>query len=191
MSPETFAHVGLLRQYARQRKRGGSVTVREELSQIDATAGPRQQQRQRPPLVLLFAAAVVGASITLITIWGVDSSPPVAQGPSAFHAGFDFRSFKIIDHLGTVQINIWVKNVGAVTTSGTCAVMVRSGTGPHFYRGSSAFAVTSLEPHRSKQFIEVVTGVSYDGDATGPIGNLDRPLPQYARLRKGSLVACA
>jgi hypothetical protein len=166
------------------------VTFREELTQTDATAGPRQRKRQRPPLVLLFAAAVVGALITLITIWGVDSSRPAADGPNALHAGFDFRSFKIIDQLGTVQVNIWVKNAGAVTTSGTCAVMVRSGTGPHFYRGSSAFAVTSLEPHRSRQYIEVVTGVYYDGDATGPIGNLDRPLPQYARLRKGSLVAC-
>src|ERR1022692_4669471 len=100
---------------------------------------------------------------------------------------------QIVDQLGTVNVDVWVKNEGRVTKSVTCAVIVTSGTGQrhHMYRGSAAFTLASLEAHESKHLVEVVTGVYYDGDATGPIGSRSRPIPQYARLGQGSDVECA
>jgi hypothetical protein len=99
----------------------------------------------------------------------------------------------IIDQDGTVNVDVWVKNDGPVTRSATCAVLVTSGTGQrhHMYRGSAAFTLTSIAPHTSNHFVQVVSGVYYDGDATGSIGSRVLPLPQYARLGPGSLVKCS
>jgi hypothetical protein len=101
-------------------------------------------------------------------------------------------TMKIVDQLGTVDVDVWVKSEDRVTESVTCAVIVTSGTGQrhHMYRGSAAFNLSTIEPHESKRLVEVVTGVYYDGDATAPIGSRFLPLPQYARLGRGSSVTC-
>ena len=176
----------------RQAQSGVLVTFQEEVSRVEPARKPRQNRRWKWPTVLLFAAAALGALVTLVTIWSLGPSPPIIERPSSLQAGFGSNTIKIIDQLGTVNVNVRIKNEGRFTASATCAVIVTSGTGQrqHFYRGSAAFTLTSIEPHKSKHLVEVVTGVYYDGDATGPIGSRDLPLPQYARLSKGSLVEC-
>lgn len=167
------------------------MTLPEEYSQPDPARKPRQSRRWIWPTVLV-AAAALGASVTLVTIWSLGPSSPIVERPSSLQAGFGSNTMKIVDELGTVDVGVWVKNEGRVKTSVTCAVIVTSGTGQrhHWYRGSAAFTLTSLEPHKSRHLIEVVTGVYYDGDATGPIGSRYLPLPQYAKLGKRSLVQC-
>jgi hypothetical protein len=137
-------------------------------------------------------AAVVGALLTLVTVWAIGPSSRIVGRPSSLQAGFASNTMKIVDQLGTVDVNVWVKNESRVNTTATCAVIVTSATRQrqHFYRGSATFNLTLFEPHRSKHLVEVVTGVYYDGDATGPIGSMNLPLPQYARLSQGSLVKC-
>jgi hypothetical protein len=112
--------------------------------------------------------------------------------PSSLRAGFGSNTIKIVDQLETVEVEVWVKNEGSTSASGTCAVIMTSGTGQrlHFYRGSAAFILSSVEPHQSRHLVEVVTGVYYDGDATGPNGSRELPLPQYVKLANGSLVKC-
>ncbi len=167
------------------------MTLQEEYSQPDPARKPRQSRRWIWSTVLV--AAALGASVTLVTIWTLGPSSPIVERQQSLQAGFGSNTMKIIDQLGTVDVDVWVKNEGRVNTSVTCAVIVTSGTGQrqHWYRGSAAFTLTSIEPHKSRHLIEVVTGVYYDGDATGPIGSRSLPLPQYARLGKRSLVQCA
>lgn len=141
-------------------------------------------------------ALVVGAALraleTLITIWSLGPTSPTVDRTSSVQAGFGSNTMKIVDQLGTVDVDVWVENAGRVKKSVTCAVIVTSGTGQrhHMYRGSAAFTLASIEPNGSKHLVEVVTGVYYDGDATGPIGSRYLPLPQHARLGQGSLVEC-
>ena len=168
------------------------MTFREEISQPEPARTPRQDRRWLWPTFLV-AAAALGALVTLVTVWSLGPSSPSVERPSSLQAGFGSHTMTIVDQLGTVDVDVWVKNEGRVKTTATCAVIVTSGTGQQqlFYRGSAAFTLTSIEPHRSKHLVEVVTGVYYDGDATGPIGSRDLPLPQYARLSRGSLVQCS
>lgn len=148
------------------------MTYQGEFAQPEPARKPRQNRRWKWPTVLAFAAAALGALVTLVTIWSLGPSSPNIERPSSLQTGFGSNTMKIIDQLGTVDVEVWVRNEGRVTTSTTCAVIVTSGTGQrqHFYRGSAAFTLTSIEPHKSKHLVEVVTGVCYDGDATGPIG---------------------
>ena len=141
----------------------------------------------------MIMAAALGAMVTIIAFKSLGASSPPVAPPSSLQAGFGSKIITIIDQLGTVRVDIWVKNEGHVARSATCAVIVTSGTGQerHVYRRSAAFTVSSVKPFVSKHFVEVVTGVYYNGDATGPIGSRLLPLPQYARLSKGSLVQCA
>jgi hypothetical protein len=141
----------------------------------------------------LVVAAALGALVTLVTIWSLGPTSPTSERPGSLQAGFESNTITTIDQLGTVNVDIRVKNEGHVTKSVTCAVIVTSGTGHphHLYRGSAAFTLPSIKPHESKHLVQVVTGVYYDGDATGPIGSMLLPLPQSARLSKGSLVECA
>jgi len=168
------------------------VPLHEEFSQTEpAPSAPHGRHWRRPP-VLFFAAVGLGAAVTLITIWSLGPSSPTLPGPSSLQAGFGSNTIKIIDQLGTVEVAVWVKDEGRASTSVTCAVIVTSSTGQrqHLYRGSAAFTLTSVEPGKPRHLIEIVTGVYYDGDATGPIGSRNLPLPQYTRLSKGSLVEC-
>jgi len=97
----------------------------------------------------------------------------------------------IIDQVGTVDVELWVKNESGASVSATCAVIVTSGTVHELYRGSAAFSLVSIEPHSSRHLLEGVTGVYLDGDATGPIGPRYLPLPQYAKNARGRLsIAC-
>ena len=114
------------------------MTFQEASSPTESTP----VSRQRRPIVVVVAAVVLGAFVTLVIIWSVGPSSPNVEQSNSLHAGFDFNHMKIIDQDGTVDVNVWVKNVGDVATPGTCSV--RSGTGKHFYRGSSAFSLNSL-----------------------------------------------
>ena len=168
------------------------MTPTDRLAKPESARGTGQNRSWVWPTGLV-AAAALGALVTLITIWSLGPASPTVERPSSLHAGFGSNTMKIVDQLGTVDVDVWVKNEGRVTKSATCAVIVTSGTGQrhHMYRGSAAFTLASLEPHESKHLVEVVTGVYYDGDATGPIGSRSRPIPQYARLGQGSDVECS
>ncbi len=139
-----------------------------------------------------FIAAALGALLALMIVWLVGPTSRVGGPDVVVDAGFSTHTITIIDQLGTVHVDVWVKNHERFAVSATCAVIVRSGTGHphHHYQGSAAFALRSIGPQQTKRFIEVVTGVYYDGDATGPIGSMLLPLPQYARLSAGSTVQC-
>jgi hypothetical protein len=139
------------------------------------------------------AAAALGALVTLVTIWSLGGQSPNVGTLNPIQSGFDSKTVKIIDQLGTVEVDVWVKNDSSVAKSTTCAIEVNVGTGQkrHMYLGSAAFTLTSVKPLESRHLIEMVTGVYYDGDATGPIGSMLLPLPQYAKLSKRSLIECS
>jgi len=140
-----------------------------------------------------FAAACFGALATLTTIWSIGPTTPAVERQIVLRAGFASPTMEIVDQLGTVDVSLWVKNVGRSDLTATCAVIVTSGTGQrhHQYRGSAAFSLASMRHDQLDHVTEVVTGVYYDGDATGPIGSRNLPLPQYARLGIGSRVVCS
>lgn len=167
------------------------MTLAEQASDFQSARIGKDRRWLRPTGLL--AAAALGALLTLVTIWSLGSTSPTVETSSSLQSGFGSNTMTIIDQDGTVNVDVWVKNDGPVTRSATCAVLVTSGTGQrhHMYRGSAAFALTSIAPHTSKRLIQVVSGVYYDGDATGPIGSRLLPLPQYARLGLGSLVSCS
>ena len=169
---------------------GGLKTLTDKFAGPYSVRRTGHYRRGVWPKVIL--AAALGALATLVAIWSLGPTSPTVVPLRSLQAGFGSKTMTIIDQLGTVRVDVWVKNEGRVTMSATCAVIVTSGTGQkhHWYRGSAAFTLASVKPHVSKHLIEVVTGVYYDGDATGPIGSKLLPLPQYARLGKGSLVAC-
>ncbi len=168
------------------------MTLTDHFSKPKSVRGTGKYRSWVWPTSLIVAAAL-GALVTLVTIWSLGPTSPTVERPSSLQAAFGSNTMQIVDQLGTVDVDVWVKNEGRVTKSVTCAVIVTSGTGQrhHMYRGSAAFTLASLEPHESKHLVEVVTGVYYDGDATGPIGSRPRPIPQYARLGQGSDVECA
>ena len=141
----------------------------------------------------LVVAAALGALVALVTIWSLGPTSSTVERTGSLKAAFGSSTMTIVDQDGTVDVDVWVRNESRVTKSVTCAVIVTSGTGQrhHMYRGSAAFTLASIEPHESRHLVEVVTGVYYDGDATGPIGSRFRPLPQHARLGRGSFVECA
>ena len=168
------------------------MTLTDHFSKPKSARGTGQDRSWVWPTGLV-AAAALGALVTLVTIWSLGPTSPTVERPSSLQAAFGSNTMKIVDQLGTVDVDVWVKNEGRVTQSATCAVIVTSGTGQrhHMYRGSAAFTLASIAPHESKHLVEVVTGVYYDGDATGPIGSMLLPLPQYARFGQGSFVECA
>jgi hypothetical protein len=136
------------------------------------------------------ATAALGSLVTLVTIWSIGPSHS-DESSVALASGFGSNTMKIIDQDGTVDVEVWVKNIGRAG-SATCAVIVTSNTGQrhHHYQGSAAFSVRSMRPDQKEHIDQVVTGVYYDGDATGPIGSRLLPLPQYAHLGSGSIVRC-
>jgi hypothetical protein len=168
------------------------VTLTDHFSKPESARGTGQSRSWVWPTGLVVGAAL-GALVTLITIWSLGPTSPTIEQPSSLQAGFGSDTMKIVDQLGTVDADVWVNNEGRLTKSVTCAVIVTAGTGQrhHMYRGSEAFTVASIRPHESKHLVEVVTGVYNDGDATGPIGSRNLPLPQYAILGHGSLVECS
>jgi len=88
---------------------------------------------------------------------------PANDGLSSLHAGFGSNTMTIIDQVGTVDVELWVKNESGASVSATCAVIVTSGTVHELYRGSAAFSLVSIEPHSSRHLLEGVTGVYLDG----------------------------
>ena len=168
------------------------MTLTDLSSKLESARGTGQDRRWLWPTGLAIAAAL-GALVTLITIWSLGPTSPTVERTSSVRAGFGSNTMTIVDQLGTVDVDVWVKNEGRVTKSMTCAVIVTSGTGQphHMYRGSAAFTLASIGPNESKHLVQVVTGVYYDGDATGPIGSRYLPIPQSAKLGHGSLVQCA
>jgi hypothetical protein len=167
------------------------MTLTDEVSEPQSARGTGKRRSRVRPAGLLLAAAL-GALVTLVTIWSLGPPSSTVERPSSLQAGFGSHTMKIVDQLGTVDVDVWVKNESSERQSAACAVIVTSGTGQrhHMYRGSAAFTRDSIKPHESKHLAEVVTGVYYDGDATGPIGSMLLPLPQYAKLGHGSLVDC-
>jgi hypothetical protein len=139
---------------------------------------------------MVFISAALGAVVTLVAVQSSDSTSPTIARSASLQAGFRSNSMTIVDQLGTVNVNVWVKNEGRVAASATCAVIVVSGSGMNSYRDSAAFRLSSIAPNKSRHLVEVVTGVYLGGDATAPIGSRYLPIPQSARLSKGSLVKC-
>jgi hypothetical protein len=168
------------------------VTLTDHFFKPKSARGTGQGRSWVWPTSLVVAAAL-GALVTLVTIWSLGPTSLTVERPGSLQAGFGSNTMTIIDQLGTVNVDVWVKNEGRATKSVTCAVIVTSGTGHrhHLFRGSAAFTLASIKPHESKHLVQVVTGVYYDGDATGPIGSRYLPIPQSARLGQGSFVECA
>ena len=168
------------------------MTLTDHSSKPEPARGTSQDRRWVWPTRLVVAAAL-GALAALVTIWSLGPTSPTVERSSSVRAAFGSNTMTIVDQLGTVDVDVWVKNEGRVTRSVTCAIIVTSGTGQphHMYRGSAAFTLASIGPNESKHLVQVVTGVYYDGDATGPIGSRNLPIPQSARLGQGSLVQCA
>jgi len=135
-------------------------------------------------------AAALGAAGAVIAKRSSGSTASSVANSRSLHAGFQSDSMTIIDQPGTVNVNVWVTNVGRATTSATCAVIVTSGSGSNVYQGSAAFQLPSIAPHASRHIVRVVSGVYLPGDATAPVGSRSLPLPQDARLGKGSSVEC-
>lgn len=166
------------------------MTREEEVSKRESTPKSPRRRRRKYLNGLVFTSAALGAVVTLVTIWSLGPSVPANDGLSSLHAGFGSNTMTIIDQVGTVDVELWVKNESGASVSATCAVIVTSGTVHELYRGSAAFSLVSIEPHSSRHLLEGVTGVYLDGDATGPIGPRYLPLPQYAKNARGSAVDC-
>jgi hypothetical protein len=95
-------------------KTGGLVTVREKFPRPERAGGNRQYRAWVWPTFLVMAA-VVGALLTLATVWAIGPSSRIVGRPSSLQAGFASNTMKIVDQLGTVDVNVWVKNESRAT----------------------------------------------------------------------------